>query len=168
MAYLGLGAAMIGLAVSMMAPTSDMIENLIGKAINRGLLFQAVAILAIVNHGIVKKNLETVQENKRYVQGIIKRFENEEGVGVDQDGDLPNVPAQVLPRNDKLDASGVTLPRAQILAQNKATKKFVQETIGVPCPGGFIKIKDGEQECSQPDLTTDIVEDYKESDIGQG
>ena len=137
MKYLGLGAALIGVAIGMSSKASGTMDKWISKPINRGLLFQTVAILAIVNHSIVKKNLEKVESNRAYVKGILDRFEVQESNSIEGE-DVPISLAQQDTRSIPANSKNVVLPRNTLAASNyeqKELKKLIKD-LGVPCANG--------------------------------
>ena len=151
MKYIGMGAAVVGLALGMSSKAGGMMDQWISKPINRGLLFQAVAVLAIVNHGIVKKNLSKVEKNRKYVKDILDRFKVQEGTSIEgEDGANPTLAGAEGDRvlSDR-SANGVTITANKFTRQKeeKEIKKLLND-LGVPCAAG----REQNGDCRDPDL----------------
>ena len=163
--FLGFGAALGGVALSMVGGTSKFVDNWVGKPFNRGILFQATAILTIVNKGIVSRNLETMKENRDYVRDLLNRLEDEEGVAVtgsstDSITGSSSSDTGGIVRDPSLSGLNLSTSSSVQRQEQQELADLINNELGIPCVDG----RDSNGNCTDPQLAERVQEEN--TDLG--
>ena len=153
--FMGLGGVALGLVLGMSKKTSKSMDSLMAKPLNRGLVMQVAAILGFVSGGQVKRDLKVLDQNKNYVEKLLKDFK----------GKTPDtvVDTEVaLTETAAAGANGLSINSNSIPRKNDG-KELVTEILGIPCPGGM---DEETGECLDIDALEVVKESASITDLG--